>query len=109
MQVSITKQSSPSRAIRLPEVCRLTGASRASVWRRVHDDPDFPKPFKLSAGITVWDESDVFGWLAAKKNAPRAEARSVTRDARPIGATPHLGEGALVTSGTPSTGGLNVG
>jgi predicted DNA-binding transcriptional regulator AlpA len=109
MQPNIANQSSPSRAIRLPEVCRLTGASRASVWRRVHDDPDFPKPFKLSAGITVWDESDVFGWLAAKKNAPRAEARSVTRDARPGCATPRLGEGRLVTSGTPSKGGPNAG
>jgi predicted DNA-binding transcriptional regulator AlpA len=108
MHIPEANRVSPSRAIRLPEVCRLTAASRASVWRRVHDDPDFPKPFKLSPGITVWDEGDVFGWLAAKKNAPRAEARTVTRETRHVAATPHLGESAFLTSGTPTRGGFNV-
>lgn len=64
-----------TRAIRLNGVCDLTGASRSTIWRRVLDDPDFPKPFKLSAGITVWDEGEVFSWIAAKKNAvPHANA-----------------------------------
>lgn len=61
------KSAAFGRVIRLPEVCRLTSTSRATVWRRVHDDPDFPKPFKLSAGITVWAENEIFMWLAAKK------------------------------------------
>jgi predicted DNA-binding transcriptional regulator AlpA len=64
-----------TRAIRLDRVCELTGASRSTIWRRVLDDPNFPKPFKLSAGITVWDEGDVFSWIAAKKNAvPKTNA-----------------------------------
>lgn len=108
MHILEANRVSPSRAIRLPEVCRLTGASRASVWRRVHDDPNFPKPFKLSAGITVWDESDVFGWLAAKKSAPRAEARPLASEARQAGAKPRLGEGTPVRSGSPEKGGINV-
>jgi predicted DNA-binding transcriptional regulator AlpA len=74
MNVTRNNLPSPSRAIRLPEVCRLTGASRATVWRRLHDDPDFPKPFKLSAGITVWDEREVLDWLVAKKKAACANA-----------------------------------
>jgi predicted DNA-binding transcriptional regulator AlpA len=64
-----SKSLARGRAIRLNQVCDLTGASRSSVWRRVHDDPGFPKPFKLSAGITVWDEGEVYGWLATKKKA----------------------------------------
>jgi predicted DNA-binding transcriptional regulator AlpA len=65
------KQASQGRVIRLPEVCRHTGQSRATIWRRVHGDPDFPKPFKLSAGITVWDEAEVLNWLALKKDGQR--------------------------------------
>jgi predicted DNA-binding transcriptional regulator AlpA len=56
-----------SRAIRLPIVCDLTGSSPATVWRRLHTDADFPKPFKLSAGITVWDEAEILSWIAAKR------------------------------------------
>lgn len=43
--------------------------SRATVWRRDHDDPTFPKSFKLSAGITVWSEDEILSWLAAKQRA----------------------------------------
>jgi predicted DNA-binding transcriptional regulator AlpA len=74
MQAANAQQLSPGRVIRLPEVCRLTAASHATVWRRLHDDPDFPKPFKLSAGITVWDEREVLDWLVAKKKAAFANA-----------------------------------
>jgi predicted DNA-binding transcriptional regulator AlpA len=74
MQATNAQQLSTTRAIRLPEVCRLTGTSRATIWRRLHDDPDFPKPFKLSAGITVWDEREVLDWLVAKKKAACANA-----------------------------------
>jgi prophage regulatory protein len=62
------------RAIRLPEVCRLTGVSRATIWRLIKSDPSFPRPFPLSAGVTCWAEDEVFSWIAAKKNAHRAEA-----------------------------------
>jgi predicted DNA-binding transcriptional regulator AlpA len=68
-----TKVSSPSgRAVRLPRVCDLTGASRATLWRWSKADPTFPKPFHLSAAITCWDEGEIFEWLEAKK-ATRGE------------------------------------
>lgn len=60
------------RAIRLPEVVRITGMSKASVWRRVNDDASFPKPFKISAHITVWNEIAVLDWLALKQRAAEA-------------------------------------
>lgn len=52
-----------NRAIRLSEVCQMTGASRATVWRWVKARPDFPRPFKLSDAITVWDEGEVRSWI----------------------------------------------
>lgn len=64
-----SKQAAPSRAIRLPEVRRLTGMSKATIWRYSKDDPKFPKPFKLSPSITVWDEGAVLAWLAAKQRS----------------------------------------
>jgi predicted DNA-binding transcriptional regulator AlpA len=55
------------RAVRLPRVCDLTGASRATIWRKVKEDASFPRPFKLSPAITVWDEAEVLQWLTSKK------------------------------------------
>ncbi len=76
MNQNQSNSAARTRAIRLDRVCDLTGASRSTIWRRVLDDPDFPKPFKLSAGITVWDEGEVFHWLVTKKKAgSRANAR----------------------------------
>jgi predicted DNA-binding transcriptional regulator AlpA len=66
------KQIPPGRAIRIPEVCRLTGVSRATIWRLIDRDPTFPRPFYLSSAITVWDEAEVFSWIGAKKNGQRA-------------------------------------
>lgn len=58
----------PIRAICLPRVCDLTGASRPTIWRWVRDDVSFPKPFALSAGVTAWDEAEVIAWLHTKKS-----------------------------------------
>jgi len=67
MQATKTKGASPSRVIRLPGVCDRVGASRSTIWRWVRDDASFPRPFKLSAGTTVWDEGEVSAWIEAKK------------------------------------------
>ena len=59
------------RAVRLPGVCDLTGASRTTIWRWVKDDPSFPKPFRLSAAVTCWDEGEILEWVKSKKDAHR--------------------------------------
>lgn len=56
-----------TRAVRLPELCALVGSSRATIRRRVKDDPTFPKPFHLSPRITAWDEGEILDYLEAKK------------------------------------------
>jgi len=69
MQRATSNQApAPIRAVRLPRVCDLTGASRPTIWRWVRDDASFPKPFSLSAGVTAWDEAEVLAWLQAKKS-----------------------------------------
>jgi prophage regulatory protein len=67
MQSAVEKQAAPSRALRLPQVSELTSASRATVWRWAKNDPTFPKPFRLSAGVTCWDEGEILEWIEAKK------------------------------------------
>ena len=57
------------RAIRLPQVCDLIGASPATVWRWAKHDRSFPQPFKLSEAVTCWDERELVEWIAAKKSA----------------------------------------
>lgn len=56
-----------TRAIRLTEVMRLTGASRPTIWRWTKSDPTFPRPFHLSKAITCWDEREVVSWIESKK------------------------------------------
>ena len=60
-------QATALRAIRMPEVMRLTGASRPTVWRWSKSDSTFPRPFHLSPAMTVWDEGEVISWISAKK------------------------------------------
>jgi predicted DNA-binding transcriptional regulator AlpA len=66
---SIAREVKPSRLIRLKRVCELTASSPASVWRIHKYDLTFPQSFKLSEGITCWDESEVLAWIEAKKAA----------------------------------------
>lgn len=69
---SQTQRQYPLGAARISRVCELTATSPATIWRRIKSDPTFPQPFKLSPGITAWDEGEVLDWLEAKKLAGRA-------------------------------------
>jgi predicted DNA-binding transcriptional regulator AlpA len=75
MRRNQSTQSSPGRAIRLPEVCRLTAMSRATVWRLARHDSSFPKPFKLTDNITCWAEDEILGWIACRKTNSAASQR----------------------------------
>jgi prophage regulatory protein len=68
-----TLQNAPSRAIRLPRVCELTGVSPATVWRFARIDTTFPKPFKISANVTVWRENEIVNWIARKQRVSIAQ------------------------------------
>lgn len=43
----------------------LLPMSAATIWRKVKSS-EFPRPIKLSTGITAWDAADVEDWLNKK-------------------------------------------
>lgn len=48
--------------IRLPEVSKLTGLAKSTVWLWVKENK-LPKPIKLSPRVTVWHLSDLEQWI----------------------------------------------
>lgn len=41
--------------------------SSATLWRWVNDPAKgFPKPYRLSAGVTAWKADEIYTWLAAQ-------------------------------------------
>lgn len=65
--MSLFQQAKPIQAIRLNEVMRRTGLSRATIWRRISTGTGFPTPFKLGAGRAIaWLERDIDAWLEAQ-------------------------------------------
>lgn len=53
--------------IRVPTVAMMLSVSRSTVWRWTQSKPDFPKPIKISAGITVWRLNEIQRWLDGQK------------------------------------------
>ena len=58
-------RSEGDRVLRLPEVLKLTGLSRATVYR-LERAGTFPKRKKISANAAGWSERAVRDWIAAK-------------------------------------------
>ena len=53
------------RILRLPEVLRITGLSRASIYRLVRSGT-FPPSVKLTARTIGWNSTDIETWIAAR-------------------------------------------
>ena len=53
------------RILRLPEVLRITGLSRASIYRLVRFGT-FPPSVKLTARTIGWYSTDIETWIAAR-------------------------------------------
>ncbi|MGY0504817.1 helix-turn-helix transcriptional regulator [Luteimonas sp. e5] len=68
------------RAIRLPEVLRLTGLSRSTWYAKLNPrdsayDPEAPRPFKLGASPgspSAWWAWEVIAYLQAKSETRQA-------------------------------------
>lgn len=50
--------------IRLPEVMKLTGKSRSSIYLDISKEK-FPKPYKIGDRSVAWKYSDINSWLEA--------------------------------------------
>jgi predicted DNA-binding transcriptional regulator AlpA len=59
------------KALRLREVCSLTGLSRSTIWR-LERAGTFPARIVLSTNAVGWLAQEVSNWLAAR---PRAASR----------------------------------
>ena len=77
-----------SRLLRIREVLRLCGLSRATLYREIKLHT-FPAPVKLSARSVGWLQEDVAQWLEARiaqrgpayDAAPRRNLRAAQEDA----------------------------
>lgn len=75
---SIAPTFDPSAVlIRMPDLLALTGLQRATVYKRLKDDPTFPRPVPLSASTArgapvAWVLAEVQTWVRS-----RIEAREV--------------------------------
>lgn len=53
--------------LKIKQVCKKIGMSRATVYRLLKIDQTFPKPLKLGLAAIGWLESDIEAWLISKK------------------------------------------
>lgn len=63
------------RILRRPEVERLTGLSRTSIYSAMAEG-NFPKPIKLGKRAVGWTESSINSWIADKINCSRKNSIS---------------------------------
>ena len=66
-----------TRLLRMPEVSRLTGLSRTSVYRLIAKG-QFPRPKKLTEHASAWREDEVQDWIDSRPVAV-LEDRAVGR------------------------------
>lgn len=57
--------------LRLPQVCKMTGLSRSSVYQ-MEADRLFPNRVKIGARSVGWIESEVQSWLRQKVESGRS-------------------------------------
>ncbi|KFJ91146.1 regulatory protein [Pseudomonas sp. 1-7] len=65
--------------IRMPDVLALTGLQRATVYKRLKDDPTFPRPVPLTASTArgapvAFVLAEVQAWVRARIEARGAAA-----------------------------------
>ncbi len=60
-----------NRILRLPEVMRLTGLSKATIHRRYRDGT-FPEPVRLGPQSIGWWRAEILEWLESLQRAGAA-------------------------------------
>lgn len=48
--------------IRMPALRRIIPLSRSTIWRKAKDGT-FPKPVRISEGISAWKVEDIRDWM----------------------------------------------
>lgn len=52
------------RILRLPEVCQVSGLSRATIYKKMAEGT-FPTPLRLGTRSVGWRLSDLDAWIAS--------------------------------------------
>jgi prophage regulatory protein len=63
--VRFATDATPPAILRLPEVMRLTGLGRSTIYRLLAAG-QFPSPVQLSVRAVGWRRSDVDNWTAER-------------------------------------------
>jgi predicted DNA-binding transcriptional regulator AlpA len=53
--------------IRAKKLAPQLDVSIPTVWRWSRENPDFPKPYRLSGRVTAWKISEIEAWAEAKR------------------------------------------
>lgn len=61
--------------LRLRHVITKVGLSRASIYRRLQQDPTFPRSFSLGGKAMAFDEAEIDSWLEERKAASTSEGK----------------------------------
>ena len=66
------------QVLRVKQVAECLGLSVNSVWKKCNAnshlyDPNFPKPFKISANATGWLQSEINDYIQYKTNQRKAQ------------------------------------
>lgn len=77
MDAFTTSEPTPRRApagniqvLRLPQVCRVTGLCRSSIYQ-MEAEKRFPRRIKIGSRSVGWIESEVQGWLRQRIESDR--------------------------------------
>jgi prophage regulatory protein len=65
--------ASPSRVLRLREVCKITGLGRSFIYQ-LQAESHFPHSIKLGARAVGWLEHEVREWLADRIRTSRSNS-----------------------------------
>lgn len=59
--------------LRATSLARLLGVHRSTLWRWAKELSGFPKPLKVTEGVTLWSVEEVQAWLRQKGGATTPE------------------------------------
>jgi predicted DNA-binding transcriptional regulator AlpA len=55
-----------TRLVRIPELCRMLGICKSTVYNYAKTDPDFPKPRRITARAVGFDYNEVVAYVESR-------------------------------------------
>lgn len=53
--------------VRDKELASMLSVSRSTIWRWAKEKKSFPKPQKMSSGVTAWKIEEINNWIESKE------------------------------------------